>query len=402
MPHNLKILIVEDDDFWSKTINSTLCEVLQADQYSLVVDTAATAPQAIHYVTSVADNPYDLVCLDMLLKDPDGGMAGHGLDVLGKINLYSSAWMVFVLTGVERDDSVKNSLGEDLAAKLQKELRSSVYETTFPRERLMIEEKPLPEETELIKSRLKDVCAVLKQSLSGQNVFKRLKVPNQIYKYEFKDGSWKELNDKQRSMASRKKLLKMSGKKRVQNAQAFNDTLVCRQIRYKCGPLMTEPNSPYYDAVEVALSQPGVKVSGTQIGGDSPVVLLKPHTVLDDNLTIGDGEEWDTTDSDTCEAYTRHIKKIEAELGNLPKVDPRCKILIQEISELKTAIKKLRKRPEVMVPPGSINMRKAKERAIKALRKSGQLELAKHLESALVSSGNSLTYEPPAHIVWNT
>jgi len=405
MPRNLKILIVEDEEFWREKIRSILCDELAGDGYSVTIDAAQTAEAAMDFVNDcAAKGPYDLVSLDMHLAEPDGD-SGHGLDVLGRISIYSAAWMVSILTGIERDDTVAASLGENLASKLQKELRSSIYKTSFPRERLMIQEKPLPEEEDILENRIRDVCSVLRQSLSGQNVFRCIELPCLVAKHELTDGTWVVKDSPEHRKAKKDKALVMAGRV-ARNAKWVEDTVKYRQVRYGCGALITldEPKSLDFVAIGAALAKPGATIRGREVYGNGLVPGDGDDSGFDyeGNLSTGSGDQWDATESESRKAYAAAIEDLKARLAELPENDRHRAQIEQEIDDLAAAMKKLRCRPVAKVEKGAVDMKQAKSRAIGSLKNAGQLELAEHLENSLKVSGNTLTYDIDKDVIWNT
>lgn len=115
----------------------------------LVIEEASTAAEARDRAREARQTPYDLVSLDVNLKDPEI----TGLDVLTTLSRYQSAWMVALLTGVESDATLDETLGEKRAGDLRETMRQKAEER-FPAERLRVVEKPSPRLPEIEADRL--------------------------------------------------------------------------------------------------------------------------------------------------------------------------------------------------------------------------------------------------------
>jgi len=405
--HALKILIVEDEPFWVETIKSVLMDELGANGYAIAIDCVSTAEEARKKIRDSGVQPYDLVSLDMHLANPDG-QSGDGLSVLGTIATHSAAWMVSILTGVERDRTVRDSLGDEMAHKLQAELRSSVFKKTFPRDRLLIQEKPDPEEKELIETRLKDVCSILKHSLAGQNVFQRIELPCEVPKHKLTDGTWVSKDSKECKQAKKDKQLVMAGKV-AQEAEWHPDTVTFRQIRFGCGSLITLEELTDYKVIETALAKPGETVLATEIGGEfeaftysNSELAENQDTDYESSLVSGSGQQWDDTDAVTRREYVRQLAKLRSQMKSMDPSDRRYQKLVEDIESLRVFVSPLRRGPVAKVHEGTPDFGQAKSRVIANLKKSGQLELARHLERFLIRKGQSLCYDPDVTVVWNT
>jgi len=418
MTRQLKILIVEDEPFWHGQIKTVLLSELSSDGYSATIDIATTAEEAKKLIRKVGQEldgkreipPYDLVSLDMHLAAPKEttGSSGSGLDVLGTIHNFNAAWMVSVLTGAERDKTIKDSLGDEAARKLQKELRSSIYKQSFPRDRLIVQEKPETSETELIENRLKDVCTLLKHSLAGQNVFNLIKVPCEVKKFETTDGNWFAKDSKDYKAAKKENKLKKKGR-RLQDGQWFEDDISLRQTRFGCGSIITLKENEDIAVIAAALASPGKPISGNTLDGDHEAFEYEHSELAEtkdkdfDADYAGSSGDWDTTQSEARQQYVAHKETIQKQLDSLSSDKQRQReILEEQVYALETEINKLRRRPTAVIQKGTRNLGQSKSRVIATLKESGQLELAQHLDNYLQRKGNSLCYEPPILVVWNT
>lgn len=402
----LRILIVEDESFWTEKIKSVLTEELGTGGYAVSFDLAKTAKDARSKIRDLGGEAYDLVSLDMHLANSDG-QAGDGLSVLGTIALQSAAWMVSIFTGVERDDTVADSLGDELARKLQEELRSSVYKKTFPRDRMIIQEKPDQAEEALILTRLKDVCSILKHSLAGQNVFRSVELPCKTPMHELNDGSWVVKDSDEFKQAKKEKKVKMAGKY-AKKAEWHDSTVRFREVRFQCGSLITMEDLTDYKVIAAALSRPGEKILATTMDGEEEGFAFSgselaenQDTDFENPLGQRDGE-WDDTEATSRAAYTKTLMQLKAQLETTDQDSAKYRSLTEQVEILEAEIAKLRKGRVAKVEKGTVAMGTAKSRVIGNLKKAGQLDLAEHLERFLIKKGQSLCYEPDMDVIWNT
>ena len=133
----IRILIVEDDKKLRQTLETHYRSILQSYDFQVTIEKAETVEEARRLAKAAKPNPYDLVSLDVFLGDP----AMTGLHVLDTLNRFQSAWMVALLTGVETDATVDQTMGRARGDTLRKQLRRDAY-ARFPAERLLVVEKP--------------------------------------------------------------------------------------------------------------------------------------------------------------------------------------------------------------------------------------------------------------------
>jgi len=174
---SVRMLIVEDDkDLLSKlkaTYRSAF-ELLEFD--SVTIEQAETAEEARNLARQAMNNPYDLVSLDVNLGDAHA----TGLDVLSSLGRFQSAWMVALLTGVETDESLVKTMGEQKADSLRKRLRRDAY-SRFPAERLVVVEKPnsslpIEETSSLLENRIGQIALIYREIDRLRYIFRPIKV----------------------------------------------------------------------------------------------------------------------------------------------------------------------------------------------------------------------------------
>ena len=172
----IRILIVEDDKKLRQTLETHYRSILQSYDFQVTIEKAETVEEARRLAKAAKPNPYDLVSLDVFLGDP----AMTGLHVLDTLNRFQSAWMVALLTGVETDATVDQTMGRARGDTLRKQLRRDAY-ARFPAERLLVVEKPsasipIPEAEKLLTNRLWQIAAVYQEVSRLRYIFRPIEV----------------------------------------------------------------------------------------------------------------------------------------------------------------------------------------------------------------------------------
>jgi CheY-like chemotaxis protein len=300
MSQPLRILIVEDEPKWAQSIKSNFLEIFNDLKLPCTIEAPDTIQKCREAIRSAAENPYDLISLDISFSNDAAEDPIDGLALLGIISQWKASWLVSILTGVESDTTVDDTYGEQRARLLQYELHSRAS-ATFPPERLMVREKPDLSNTELLAKRLRQVCLYLRQSRIGRNRFRRLKEPCQIAVHELIDGQWikrnsPEFNRAKKAMdfvkAFNKKypkgpstcsdskrlgdyemelkfdVLKKIGKKSAP-ARWVYDTVTLWQISFGCGEVISLPDNPNFETIAWLLRHPDEEFAAHQIGGEA-------------------------------------------------------------------------------------------------------------------------------------
>ena len=174
---SVRILIVEDEAKLLPRLKSLYQSAFAAQDFDAVtIELAQTVEEARNLARAAITNPYDLVSLDVNLGD----RAETGLDVLGSLKRFQSAWMVALLTGVETDASANLTLGKTRAERLRQRLRNDAY-TRFPAERLLVVEKPAAaletaEAARLLGNRVSQIVLIYKEMSRLRYIFRPIEV----------------------------------------------------------------------------------------------------------------------------------------------------------------------------------------------------------------------------------
>jgi CheY-like chemotaxis protein len=212
----LRILIVEDDDRQLAMLAELYRTVFVNLGCQPTVEQAATADEARRLAKVAKHNPYDFVSLDVNLGDA----VLSGLEVLETLKRYHSAWMVVLLTGVESDPTVDDTMGSLRGERLRKELRRDAY-ARFPAERLLVVEKPSSkladaEARNLLRNRLEQIALVYEEVGRLRYVFRPIEVSS---------------------------LERVPAPKGVKTKRKFIETSALHwQIRFNCGEIRTLPD----------------------------------------------------------------------------------------------------------------------------------------------------------------
>jgi ActR/RegA family two-component response regulator len=172
----IRILLVEDDSALLRALEESYHRIFASRNYDAKIEQAVTVDQARKLAKAASSNPYDFVSLDVNLGDT----VLTGLDVLETLKRFHSAWMVALLTGVEADDTVDETMGRARAETLRKQLRRDAY-AHFPAERLLVVEKPssripVEEAERLLTNRLEQIALVYEEVGRLRYVFRPIEV----------------------------------------------------------------------------------------------------------------------------------------------------------------------------------------------------------------------------------
>lgn len=431
----VRMLIVEDE----KDVLVRLKELYQASFIEhgftpVSIEEAGTVAEARELAREARARPYDLVSLDVNLSDPEV----TGLDVLSSLRRYQSAWMVALLTGVETDATLNETIGEANAEDLRKTLRQKAEEK-FPAERLRVIEKPssnLPkgDADRLLGDRVGQIVLLYEASAKSRFIFRPI-----------------EKVSRQRVPVPK------SSKGAAAKSQFIKTVSLKWQIRFDCGDLDALPDRAGLRTLHHLLSLP----RGESLTPEEALVIEPKHERTETPESGGgqsgdpvatffeaQGIAWSTLDEaeqdkliaaalslrfrryvelreyqdedDLSAEEEDELERLRDELGPLApaaetayrrlagegREDPDRELSIHAASQ------------EGLRPEGgnyqrgegrrgydskaSTNFRKRMERTRDYLRENGFAEFAAHLESYLMSTGADWSYNPPEGVEWTT
>jgi CheY-like chemotaxis protein len=416
------ILIIEDDPAWATVIKDAIESVLDDMRFKCVFEIPETNRQRRDAVRAAADQPYDLVSLDIHLAN-DGSTTEpiDGLYLLDLIRRYNAAWMVSIFTGIENDETVGSTYGTEAASRLQNNLRARAY-ASFSPDRLLVTEKPALN-SNMVDNRIRQICMILLHSSSARNLFRALKLENltpygetitgELLSQDSKEYKIAEKAHKfvqtyetkfsqERKKTVREEYLRQKGLdvlakngKRLKNTQWIEGVIELRQIRFNCGEVVTLPDGPYFRTVAKVLEKPGKEFSSHELFGESD----EAPTTKGFDLQMGTTSEIDVdiTDIETRKSYIENMRRLKNQLetaeGNTRKR------ILQDIADFKGALKRLR--TGVKGGKGSTTVGQHKSRCISRLKEHGQVELALHLEKYLKIENFKIVYKvPPGEFLW--
>lgn len=449
MPAKTRILIVEDNPVWAdfleKRYRFEAAEILGVDRNFVECVRAASFDAAREKILAARDEPYDLVSLDINLGNPGGQEPQKdGLHLLGDIARIHAAWMVAILTGVEKDATFTGSR----ATIVRRNLRNLAMQT-FPPERLVVIEKPSEltslettalssalEESGVLGNRIKQVVSIFEHSTSYRNVFRKLVLPN-----EYKDGA--KADDTEAEDAADDG--DGAGKPKRQKKVWKKGAVVHWQIRFDCGEMITIPERSGMEVIRVLLENPRKEFSygaleaaslgetalskedlGAQarpsfgqdklsqweqivgeaedgdasVGNDPDTTSAAREMVLSGYGTEQDGN-YDDTEKQSRDAYIEALQGIEGKIEELQKTPGNGSLishLKSEAAALKKEIKNLRHGGRTAE---STRVAAHKSRVIASLREQGLVDLANHLDECIDPKG-TVTYWPPVDMNWQT
>lgn len=435
----LRLLIVEDDPQLLGSLKKLYRELLGEHGFAAVaIEQAATVEEARELARAATTHPYDLVSLDVNLGDREQ----TGLDVLGTLNRFQSAWMVALLTGVETDLSVDETMGKTTGESLRKRLRHEACKR-FPAERLQVVEKPsasLPvEEIErLLSNRVRQIALIYGEVSKMRYIFRPIRMKG-LARLSSEKGAKKA--DK--------------GKKRP----TVQTSSVLWQIRYNCGDLLTVPDKTGFLTLHHLLAMPRSETltpeqaMALEPKNDAKEKVHKVGIRSDDHDPVAEyfeahGIAWSALSgaeqekmiaialSQRFHRYTE-LREFQEEDDLSADEEDELNLLIDEFGPLAEAAEMGflrttgREDDDDDVPnpekaaaqeglhaeggnyekspgqkgydsPAAANFRARKSRALKSLRENGFVELADHLEAYIQSTGANWSYNPPGDLEWMT
>ena len=225
----LRMLIVEDQTALLGELEHLYQQVFRSRGYDARVESAVAVEQARQLAKAAKTNPYDFVSLDVNLGDP----TLTGLDVLDTLRRFQSAWMVALLTGVELDRSVDETMGRAKGESLRKQLRRDAY-ARFPSDRLVVVEKAPFEGTtdkarSLFEDRVEQIVLLYEEIGRLRYIFRPIEVVS---------------------------LERIAAPKGVKVRRRFSETTVLHwQIRFNCGEIRTLPDMAGFRTFHYLLSR---------------------------------------------------------------------------------------------------------------------------------------------------
>lgn len=447
---DFRILIVEDDRALADSLKEQYRAEFGSLGYSPIgVEMAHTAQEAKDLAKANSGKPYNLVSLDVNLGPaPELGAAPlTGLDVLKVFKRFKSSWMVSLLTGVETDVTLNESVGRGAAEKLRKQLRQMAYANFFP-DRLQVIEKPSAAEwaadpaaaQNLLNNRIKQIALVYREIARLRYVFRKL-----------------EVEGLERVVAK-----KGAGKATEKRATAPIKTIHW-QLRYDCGELRTLPDRAMFRPIHKLLTlDEGESLPPETLQALEPQWKTKkedrPSAPVDGNPFVSFfnrlGVDWENLADEQRMLLVKATlgKKLQryVELRKLEDIEPEGDLSPDEedeLAELRTDLGELLDVAEeryqrtladdyraddaeeksiaegllagtlhvvsggnYQKPQGArgwdskdgVNFRKRKSMFYDYLRENGFGEMADHLEESIKSTGSNWSYDPKRLIEWTT
>lgn len=427
----VRLLIVEDDPQLMAAIEAQYREQFKRRGLELAIDRADTVESARSLGKKAQSAPYDLVSLDINLGDT----SLTGLDVLDTFNRRQSAWMVAMLTGLETDTTLDDTLGITKADELRRRLRRDAY-TRFPPDRLLVVEKPPStinpaDARTLLTNRIEQIVSVYEEIGRQRYIFRPIEVTS---------------------------LARVSKPKGSKEPRKFIETIALHwQIRFNCGEIRTLPDLSGFKTLHYLISQtdrnvsltpeeamaiePKMEKSGTQ--ADSSVDPVAEYFTAQ-------GIKWNELSGTEQEQIIRAALSLKfnryCELRGYQDDDD---LSVDEESELQRIIRELgpledtaevgykRMNPTESDPkdqseptPGSLAQdglhnhggnydklgenrrgkdsppaalfRKRMNRVKDCLRENGFANLAQHLEDYIMPNNASWSYNPPEGVSWTS
>ena len=428
----IRILIVEDEPDLIAGLEREYRRIFEARGYATQVIRAENVAEARRIAKESRKTPFDLVSLDVNLGDA----VLTGMDVLDTLNRFKSAWMVALLTGVETDASLDDTLGTAKADGLRRRLRRDAF-ARFPAERLLVVEKPssrmaAEEAGCLLRNRLEQIALVYEEVGLLRYVFRPIEV------------------------TSLERVPVPKGGKASRNF--IETTSLHWQIRYNCGEIRTLPNLSGFKTLHYLLSR---ERSESVTPEEALAVEPKKERRMTDGEACGDdpieewfvkqGIDWRSLSPDDQDRLMRAALSLKleryCELRGLEDEDDLSQIeekelerIIAELGPLgsaaETAYQRLRPkdagedvvediplRPALaqdgmhgsggnydklgtnrrgMDSPAAQLFRARMKRVKDCLRENGFADLATHLEDHLQSTGANWSYNPPEGVEWTT
>ena len=395
---------------------------------SVTIEQAETVKEARELARQAHTNPYDLVSLDVDLGDAEI----TGLDVLGDLKRFHSAWMVALLTGVETQKTLDDTMGTEKAEQLRKELRRDAY-ASFPAERLLVVEKatsalPDKEASTLLGNRIRQIALIYEEIGRLRYIFRPIEVIS---------------------------LERVKASKGKRTKRKFIETEALHwQIRFNCGDLRTLPHHTGLKTLHHLLSmerheslpaeqalaiEPKIEkeeVKSEPVDGDPVKIYFEAQGINWEELSSAEQENLIKAAlslrfktyvelrgyqeiGDISPEEEEQLARIVKELGPLAdaaevayqRINPNEHEQAHEIAAGELAQNELHAAPANFEreqgrrgydAPSAQNFRKRMERTRDYLRENGFAEFADHLESYLMSTGANWSYNPPDGIEWTT
>ena len=427
----IRLLIVEDDLELSARLAGLFLAAFAERGLRLHLEQVGSVAEARRLAKSARETPYDLVSLDVNLGDA----VLSGLDVLDTFRRFHSAWMVALLTGVETDPTLDQTLGIPRAEALRRQLRRDAY-ARFPAERLQVVEKPtrtMPpaEADQLLADRVGQIVLLFEEVSRLRYVFRPIEVEG---------------------------LLRVPQAKGGQSERQFRITRAIHwQIRYNCGEIRTLPDLSGFKTLHYLLSRNRMdavtpeEALAVEPKAEKPAVGSAEVEDPVARYFEAQGIAWKGLSPEEQENLMRAALSLKLRrYCELRGFQEEGDLSVQEEGELQhlrldlgalsdaaeTAYQRLRPRegdgrPESAFPeetlarsglhvtgggnyerldparrgndsPAAQLFRARMKRVRDCLRENGFADFAGHLENYVMSTGASWSYHPPAGVEWTT
>lgn len=428
---NLRLLIVEDETALLGQLEQLYAAAFGARGYGASIMRAATVEHARQLAKAAKGQPYDFVSLDVNLGDP----ALTGLDVLDTLKRFHSAWMVALLTGVETDATLDETMGRPRGESLRKQLRRDAY-ARFPGDRLLVVEKPpaemSPEDArQLLVNRLEQITLLYIEIERLRYIFKPIEVIS---------------------------LERIPVPKGLKAARRFAETTAIHwQIRFNCGEIRTLPDMAGFRTLHYLLSRsPSEQVTPEEALAYEPKSdRSKSHSsvAVPDPVAAyfeAQGIAWRVLSAAEQEKLIRaalslkfhryvELRGFEDDGDLSPTEEDELSRIIEDLGPLSNAAETAyqRMKPSETCGAGagklsptemrqndlhiggdnydqlgtgrrgldspSAQLFRARMKRVKdCLRENGFGDFVEHIESCLKSTGASWSYDPPGGIEWTT
>jgi len=368
-----------------------------------------------------------------------GDSALTGLDVLATLKRFRSAWMVVLLTGVESDATVDQTMGATKGSELRKQLRRDAY-ASFPAERLLVVEKPsttLPssEGQKLLANRLEQISLVYEEVGRLRYVFRPIEVVSR----------------------ERVKVPKGTKKGSKPKRKFIETTALHWQIRFNCGEIRTLPDAAGFRTLHYLLSrdrnhsltpeealliEPKTEKGASSpppAGPDSLAVYFEAQGIDDwKDLSAGEQEKLiraalplrkmqryaelreiqNDAEDELGPSEEDELENLTKEFGALAGAAERIYLLlyrdaVREATTLGEMCEadlhldggnydRLGKDRRGLDSPAAALFRSRKRHVRDRLSENGFSEFAQHIEKYIQSTGAKWSYNPPEGVEWTT
>jgi len=427
----IRILIVEDDARQLAGLAALYRAIFGKLGYEPSVEQATTAEEARRSAKAAKHQPYDFVSMDVNLGDA----VLSGLEVLETLKRFHSAWMVVLLTGVESDPTVDETMGKLKGERLRKELRRDAY-ARFPAERLLVVEKPSPkledaEAQRLLRNRLEQIALVYEEVGRLRYVFRPIEVSS---------------------------LERVPAPKGLKTKRKFIETSALHwQIRFNCGEIRTLPDIAGLRTLHFLLSRErGQSVTPEEALANEPksdrtgkeprqgeadpvAAYFEAQGMAWKELSSGEQEKLIRAalslkfrryvelrtfqeEEDLSPAEEDELSRMLSELGPLADAAETAYQRMNPKEERELAVTESAPAPLIQnglhvgggnydrLGPGrrgedspEAQLFRARMKRVKDyLRENGFADFAQHLEDYVMSTGANWSYNPPEGIEWTT